>query len=93
MTYLVCRWSHRKFYDSWVSSAGEMVVAGAILCLQIHFIHDISRLIDEANLDLVPVRSTFCRNLSVVGFIFVVQCGDVAIHLISYIYNGKTKEE
>ena len=70
-----------------------MVVAGAILGLQIHFINDISRLIAEANLDLVPVTSTFCRNLSVVGFIFLVQCGDVGIHLISYLYNGKTKEE
>lgn len=93
LTYFVCRWSERKFYDSWVSSSGEMVVAGAILGLQIHFIKDISRLIAEANLDLVPVTSTFCRNLSVVGFIFLVQCGDVGIHLISYLYNGKTKEE
>ena len=70
-----------------------MAVAGAILCLQISFIKQISTLIQEANLDLIPVRSTFCRNLSVVGFIFLVQCGDVGVALIEHLFYSKSKSE
>ena len=71
-TYLICRWSGESFFDSWASSLGECVVALALLLMQGAFIKQISALIKEANLDLVPVRRTFCANLSVVGFIFLV---------------------
>ena len=76
-----------------MSSLGQVVVSGAILCLQISFIKQISTLIREANLDLTPVRSTFCRNLSVVGFIFLVQCGDVGIDFFAHVFNHKSKSE
>ena len=72
LTYYVCRWVGEPFYDSWVSSAGEGVVAFAILTMQITFIKQIATLINESQLDLVPKPRTFCRNLSVVGFIFLV---------------------
>ncbi len=92
-TFLICRWSGESFFDSWASSLGECVVAGALLAMQGAFIKQISSLIKEANLDLVPVRRTFCKNLSVVGFIFLVQCGDVALHIITNIFLKKSVTE
>ena len=89
-TYLLCRWLEEPFFNSWVSSLGEAVVAGALLGLQGAFIKKISTLIKNANLDLVPVRLSFCANLSCVGFIFLVQCGDVALHVIVDIVDHKT---
>lgn len=71
-TYLICRWSGESFWDSWASSLGEAGVAGVLLILQGRFIQQISTLIKEADLDLVPVTRTFCANLSCVGFIFLV---------------------
>lgn len=41
----------------------------------------------------MPVKRTFCANLSCVGFIFLVQCGDVTLHLITNIFLNKTKKE
>ena len=76
-----------------MSGLGQVVVAGAILCLQISFIKQISTLIHEAELDLIPVRSTFCRNLSVVGFIFLVQCGKLGIDLVEHLFNSKSESE
>ena len=93
MTYYVCRWMGESFYDSWVSSLGECIVSGAILCLQISFIKQIAQLIDDSKLDLVPVRRTFCRNLSVVGFIFLVTAAEVGINVLVYIFNSKTAKE
>lgn len=54
--------------------------------LQIRFVQEISSLIKEADLDLVPVPRSLCANLSVVGFIFLVQVGDLCLHLISALY-------
>lgn len=34
MTYFVCRWCNESFFDSWASSLGETIVAGAIFSLQ-----------------------------------------------------------
>ena len=56
------------------------------------FIKEISTLIKEADLDLVPVKFTFCTNLSVVGFIFLVQCGDLSLHFITALV-GKTQSD
>lgn len=92
-TYLICRWSGESFWDSWASSLGEAAVAGVLLIMQGRFIQQISALIQEADLDLVPVTRTFCANLSCVGFIFLVQCGDVTLHLITNIFLNKTKKE
>ena len=67
-----------------------MIVSGALMTLQGYFIQQISTLIKEADLDLIPVSGTFCANLSVVGFIFLVQCGDLGIHIITSIFMDKT---
>ena len=83
VTYEVCNWTGESFFDSWVSSLGECIVAGCILAMQGAFVKQISTLIQEADLDLVPVRRTFCANLSVVGFIFLVQCGDLSLHFLA----------
>ena len=85
MTYFVCRWCNESFFDSWASSLGESIVAGAIFILQGRMIKKISKLIREADLDLTPVSRSFCRNMSVIGFIFLVQCADFGIHLITQI--------
>lgn len=37
-TYLICRWSGESFFDSWASSLGECIVAGALLAMQGAFI-------------------------------------------------------
>jgi len=58
--------------------------------LQIKFIKEISSLIKEADLDLVPVTRSLCANLSIVGFIFLVQVGDLVIHLFSSIYRKES---
>ena len=92
-TYLICKWSGESFFDSWASSLGEAGVAGALLLMQVSFVKQISTLIKEANLDLVPVTRTFCANLSIVGFIFLVQCGDVALHAITNIFLNKSKAQ
>ena len=92
-TYLICNWSGESFFDSWASSLGEACVAGALLLMQVSFVKQISTLIKEANLDLVPVRRTFCANLSIVGFIFLVQCGDVSLHAITNIFLKKSKAQ
>ena len=81
-SYLVCKWLDEPYFNSWISSAGEAVVAGSLLALQGSFIKQISTLIKDSDLDLVPVKMTFCANLSCVGVIFLVQCGDVALHVI-----------
>jgi len=44
-TYLICRWSGESFFDSWASSLGECIVAGALLTMQGAFIKQISVLI------------------------------------------------
>ena len=93
LTFYACRWTEETFYDSWISSLGECIVAGAILCAQITFIKQIAQLIEDSKLDLVPVKRTFCRNLSVVGFIFLVQCGDVGIHILKGIFLNKSVKE
>mmetsp|Transcript_11630 Transcript_11630/g.15762 ORF Transcript_11630/g.15762 Transcript_11630/m.15762 type:complete len:147 (+) Transcript_11630:328-768(+) len=92
-TYLICQWLSEPFFNSWVSSLGEAVVAGALFGLQGAFIKQISTLIKESNLDLVPVRLTFCANLSCVGFIFLVQCGDLAMHFIVSLVGQNKSEE
>ena len=92
-TYQICRWSGESFFDSWASSLGECIVAGAILLMQIKFVKQISILIHDSDLDLVPVRKTFCANLSVVGFIFLVQCGDMCLHIITNIFLNKSVTE
>lgn len=89
-SYLLCRWLGEPYFNSWISSAGEAVVAGSLLALQGTFIKQISTLIKEADLDLVPKKMTFCANLSCVGVIFLVQCGDVALHIIVQIVETKT---
>ena len=90
LTYLICNWTGEDYYDSWASSLGEVIVSGALMTLQGYFIQQISTLIKEADLDLIPVSGTFCANLSVVGFIFLVQCGDLGIHIITSIFMDKT---
>ena len=71
-TYEACIYFGLSYFDSWGSSAGECGVAGAILIMQTSFVNRISRLIEEANLDLAPKKRTYCKNLSVVGFLFFV---------------------
>ena len=93
LTYMICRWTGASFFDSWASSLGESCVAGLILIVQIKFVTNISVLIKESDLDMVPVTRTFCANLSVVGFIFLVQCGDMALHVITSLFSDKTEEE
>lgn len=92
-TYGVCILTNNSFYDSWVSSLGEACVAGALFTLQGAFIRKIFILIKESDLDLIPVRRTFCKNLSVVGFIFLVQCGDVFLHFVTEVFSNETEEE
>ena len=67
-----------------------MGVAAALMTLQGKFIKDISNLIKEADLDLIPITQTFCANLSVVGFIFLVQCGDFGIHIFIALFMDKS---
>ena len=86
LTFLICRLTDNSFFDSWASSLGESCVAGVILIMQIGFIKNLSALIKESDLDMVPVRRNFCANLSVVGFIFLVQCGDLALHVFTTIF-------
>ena len=92
-TYLICRWTGVSFFDSWASSFGECGVAGALLFFQAGLIKQIHKTIKIADLDLVPVTRTFFANLSVVGFIFLVQCGELSIHIITGIFSQKTAEE
>lgn len=78
-TYLICEASDNSFYNSWPSTMGEVVVSGSLLLLQFDFIRRIFKLIKEADLDLITISRTFCANLSVVGFLFLVQCGDLGL--------------
>jgi len=39
---------------------------------------------------LVPVQKNFCANLSVVGFIFLVQGGDLSLHLMTKLFSSST---
>ena len=57
------------------------------------FIRKIFKLIKESDLDLIPVSRTFCANLSVVGFLFLVQCGDLGLSIITAIFMDKSKKE
>lgn len=93
ITYLICRWAGLPFYDSWASSLGETCVAFLLFMMQGALIRKLYILIKEADLDLTPVKQSFCANLSVVGFIFLVQCGDLGLHVIVGIFSNKTKEE
>ena len=72
---------------------GEVVVSGSLLILQMEFIRKIFKLIKESDLDLIPVSRTFCANLSVVGFLFLVQCGDLGLSIITAIFMDKSKKE
>ena len=72
---------------------GEAIVAGGLFTLQVIHIKRLSMLIREANLDLVPKRLTFCANLSCVGFIFLVQCGDLALHFLVELFGQSKKQE
>ena len=91
VTYFVCEITGEEFADGWASSLGESCVAFVLLMLQIRFVQEISSLIKEADLDLVPVTRSFCANLSVVGFIFLVQIGDLCLHIIGNLYLKKTE--
>ena len=59
-TFLICRWADLEFYNSWVSSLGEAVVAFIIFSLQGKEIQRIFKLIIESDLDLKPVTQSFC---------------------------------
>ena len=72
---------------------GEVCVAGALLFFQAGLIKQIHKTIKIADLDLVPVTRTFFANLSVVGFIFLVQCGELSIHIITGIFSEKSAQE
>lgn len=90
-TYYVCKWMDVSFSDSWASSLGECAVAFLIVLLQINYIRQISVLIKEAQLDLVPIGTRFCANMSVIGFIFLVQCGDLGLQVLAEIVEESRK--
>ena len=92
-TYYVCHYFGLSYFDSWGSSLGEVGVAGAILIMQTHFVNKISRLITEADLDLAPKTRTYCRNLSVIFFMFFVQCGDLGVHIITTAFQVRDKKD
>lgn len=92
-TYLVCQWAGVSYFDSWASSLGESCVAGALVFYQGVLIKQIHKTIKMSDLDLVPVTKTFCANLSIIGFIFLVQCGELAIHIITGIFSKKSQAE
>ena len=92
-TYMICIWADEDFYNSWPSTMGEVCVSGSLLILQMEFIRKIFKLIKESDLDLITISKTFCANLSVVGFLFLVQCGDLALNIITAIFMDKSKQE
>ena len=93
LTFMVCQWSGVSFFDSWASSLGQCCVSGSLLFFQAGLINQIHKTIKISDLDLVPVKRTFFANLSVVGFIFLVQCGELCVNIIADIVVNKSKEE
>ena len=93
LTFMVCQWSGVSFFDSWASSLGQCCVSGSLLFFQAGLINQIHKTIKISDLDLVPVKRTFFANLSVVGFIFLVQCGELCVNIIADIVVSKSKKE
>ena len=89
-TYLVCRWDGVMFYRSWVSAVGESVVCGLITIMYLRFVSKIYILIEEIDLDLAPVNTNFCGNITVVGFLFAITVADACMH---YLVFGKDAPE
>ena len=93
VTFLICYASGVSFFDSWASSLGQTCVAGALLFFQAGLINQIHKTIKISDLDLVAVKRTFFANLSVIGFIFIVQCGELVVNIIADIVVSKSSAE
>ena len=61
-----------SFLDSWPSGLSETAISLILLIMQINFINKIFSLIEEADLDMIPIKQTYRKNVSVVGFIFII---------------------
>ena len=83
-TYLLCKNDGKTFYRSWVSAAAESVVCGILFAMHMRFVSKIYILIEEIDLDLAPVNTNFCGNITVVGFLFIITVFDAMIHYFVY---------
>ena len=90
---IICSFTEINIHDSFAHSLVETLAAGFLLICQIIFNTAIYNLIEEAKLDLVPLNRSFWKNISVVGFIFVVQLGDLVIHESLVIFDKESKAE
>ena len=83
-TYFFCKTDDKTFYRSWVSAAAESVVCGILFAMHMRFVSKIYILIEEIDLDLAPVNTNFCGNITVVGFLFIITVIDAMIHYLIY---------
>ena len=83
-TYFLCKTDGKTFYRSWVSAAAESVVCGILFAMHMRFVSKIYILIEEIDLDLAPVNTNFCGNITVVGFLFIITVFDALMHKFIY---------
>ena len=83
-TYFLCKTDDKTFYRSWVSAAAESVVCGILFAMHMRFVSKIYILIEEIDLDLAPINTNFCGNITVVGFLFIITVIDAMIHYLIY---------
>ena len=89
-TFGVCHYEGKKFYKSWIGAVAEAMVCGLITAMYMRFVSKIYVLIEEIDLDLAPVNTNFCGNITVVGFLFLISVSDAGMH---YLVFGKDAPE
>ena len=62
-----------------------MVASGSLFALYFVFARDIYVLINESGLDIFPVKKTFCKSISVIGLIFIIQLADLLIIFLEFV--------
>ena len=92
-TYGICRTDDKFFYKSWISAASEAIVCGIITAMYMRFVSRIYVLIEEIDLDLSPVNTNFCGNITVVGFLFIITVLDACMHYLVFGKNAPERDD
>ena len=85
VTFLLFRLSRQEMYKYHVSELAAVLASGSLFALYVVFVRDISILINESGLDILPVKKTFCKSISVIGLIFFIQIAEVFVIFLEFI--------
>jgi hypothetical protein len=56
--------------------------------MYLSFVSRIYILVEEIDLDLVPINANFCENVTTVGFLFLITLADASMHYLVFDKNA-----